>query len=267
MPKIGQQRPAAFQFGIFELNPHTRELRKLGVKLKLQGQPLQILVLLLEHPGEIVTREEIQKWLWPLDTYVDFDKAINSAMRKLRDALGDSADNPRFIETVARRGYRFIAPVLRPVAVGRDQAITGTSKEQIEPAVPKDHFRWAVPAAIAGMALAGIGLGVWIAKNKATQPPAPPAPLTSYAGFQLFPSFSPDGTRVAFSWGDPGKQPSNIYVKMIGPGQPLRLTRNPSGDFAPVWSPDGRFIAFLRAIDHQRSAVIAVPANSRRIWS
>jgi Tol biopolymer transport system component len=76
----------------------------------------------------------------------------------------------------------------------------------------------------------------------------------------LFPSFSPEGTRVAFSWGEPGKRPSNIYVKMIGPGEPVRLTSNPSGDFAPAWSPDGRLIAFLRAIDHEHSAIMAIPA-------
>jgi cholera toxin transcriptional activator len=87
MPLIEQHRPA-FQFGSFELNPHTRELRKNSVKLKLQEQPLHILLLLLERPGEVVTRDEIQRRLWPENTYVDFDNAINSAVRKLRDALG-----------------------------------------------------------------------------------------------------------------------------------------------------------------------------------
>src|ERR1700748_532255 len=110
MPEIEQQQPA-FQFGVFEIDPHRGELRKHGIKLKLQDQPLQILILLLEHPGEIVTRQEIQKRLWPENTYVDFDNAINSAVRKLREALGDNSANPRFIETLARRGYRFIAPV------------------------------------------------------------------------------------------------------------------------------------------------------------
>ena len=105
------------QFGAFELNPHTRELRKHGVKLKLQDQPLQVLLILLERPGEIVTREEIQRRLWPENTYVDFDNAINTAMRKLRDAVGDSHENPRFIETLARRGYRFIATVNAPATL------------------------------------------------------------------------------------------------------------------------------------------------------
>lgn len=93
--------PRLFQFGAFELDPHSGELRKHGIKLKLQHQPLQILGILLERPGEVVTREEIQKRLWPDNTYVDFDNAINSAMRKLRDTLGDMAENPRFIETLA----------------------------------------------------------------------------------------------------------------------------------------------------------------------
>src|SRR3954452_10971821 len=110
MPGTEQQQPI-FQFGVFELNPRTRELRKHGVKLKLQDQPAEILALLLEHAGDVVQREDIKSRLWPERTYVDFDNAINSAIRKLRDALGDSPENPRFIETLARRGYRFIAPV------------------------------------------------------------------------------------------------------------------------------------------------------------
>ena len=111
MPGIEPQYQT-FLFGAFELNPQTGELRKQGVKLKLQEQPLQILVLLLEHAGQVVTREDIQKRLWPEDTYVDFDNAINNGIRKLREVLGDSAEIPRFVETLSRRGYRFVCPVL-----------------------------------------------------------------------------------------------------------------------------------------------------------
>src|SRR5690348_615569 len=99
---------SVYRFGVFELDPRTGELRKQGIRIKLQDQPLQILSLLIRHPGELVTREEIQKKLWAPGTYVDYDNAINSAVRKLRDALGDGSENPRFIETLARRGYRFI---------------------------------------------------------------------------------------------------------------------------------------------------------------
>ena len=99
------------RFGLFELDLRAGELRENGVKIKLQEQPFQILAMLLEHPGESVTREELQQKLWSNDTFVDFDNSLNKAINKIREALGDSADNPRFVETMARRGYRFIAPV------------------------------------------------------------------------------------------------------------------------------------------------------------
>ncbi|MGB8062177.1 MAG: winged helix-turn-helix domain-containing protein [Candidatus Sulfotelmatobacter sp.] len=101
------------RFGVFEVNLRTRELRKKGHKLRLQDQPFQLLTLLLESPNQVVTREEIQRKIWHADTFVDFDHGVNRAINKLREALGDSADNPRFIETLSRRGYRFIAPVQR----------------------------------------------------------------------------------------------------------------------------------------------------------
>jgi len=96
------------RFGPFEADLRTGELRKQGVKIKLQEQPLQILAMLLEHPGQVVTREELRTQLWPADTFVDFDHSLNKAINKLREALGDSAESPRFIETLARRGYRFV---------------------------------------------------------------------------------------------------------------------------------------------------------------
>ena len=100
------------QFGVFELDLHGAELRKQGVKVKLQDQPLKVLQTLLENPGQIVSREELRQRIWPADTFVEFDQGLYSAMARLRDALGDSSDSPRFIETVARRGYRFIAPLV-----------------------------------------------------------------------------------------------------------------------------------------------------------
>jgi TolB-like protein/DNA-binding winged helix-turn-helix (wHTH) protein/Flp pilus assembly protein TadD len=99
------------RFGVFEMDLRTGELRKHGMQVRLQKQPFQVLAMLLEHPGEVVTREELQKNLWPADTFVDFDHGLNKAINKIRDALGDSAENPRFLETVSRRGYRFLAEV------------------------------------------------------------------------------------------------------------------------------------------------------------
>ncbi|HWY22302.1 MAG TPA: winged helix-turn-helix domain-containing protein [Candidatus Acidoferrum sp.] len=99
------------RFGVFELDLAAGELRKNGAKLRLQEQPFQVLALLLERAGEVVTREELRLKLWPADTFVDFDHSLNTAVNKLREVLGDSASSPRYIETLARRGYRFIAPV------------------------------------------------------------------------------------------------------------------------------------------------------------
>src|SRR5215471_652695 len=100
------------RFGVFELDLRAGELRKHGLKVKLQDQPFQVLVMLLEHAGDVVTREQLFEKLWSTDTFVDFERSLNAAVKKLRQALGDSADNPRFIETLARRGYRFLAPVI-----------------------------------------------------------------------------------------------------------------------------------------------------------
>ncbi len=109
MPEVAPRR--IFRFGLYEADVESGELRKNGQKLRLQEQPFQILVLLLERAGEVISRDEIQQRLWPADTFVDFEHGVNTAINKLRDALGDSASNPRFIETLAKRGYRFIAPV------------------------------------------------------------------------------------------------------------------------------------------------------------
>src|SRR5947207_3081529 len=104
------------RFGTFEINLQTGELRHAGQKVKLQEQPFQVLAALLERPGEVITREELRGKLWPEDTFVDFDHSLNAAIKRLRDTLGESADAPVYIETLARRGYRFIAPLNGPSA-------------------------------------------------------------------------------------------------------------------------------------------------------
>lgn len=122
------------RFGVFEVDLTAGELRKSGTRLRLQGQPFQVLVLLLERAGEVVSREELRQKLWLSDTFVDFDHSLNTAINKVREALGDSAANPRFVETLARRGYRFIAPVQEGEAAPAN-ANTGTSMAS-PPALP-----------------------------------------------------------------------------------------------------------------------------------
>src|SRR5580765_2141488 len=118
---MAEYRPATkdpLRFGVFEMDPSARELRKHGVRIKLQDQPFAVLLILLEKPGQLVTKEEIQQRLWPTDTFVEFDKGIYNAMKRLRETLGDEAETPRYIETLPRRGYRFIAPVQRRDGLG-----------------------------------------------------------------------------------------------------------------------------------------------------
>ena len=121
--KQAAQPSRRFKFGVFEADPRTGELTKLGKRVRLQEQPFQLLTMLLEKPGELVNREELREGLWP-KTIVDFDHGLNKAISKVRDALGDSAENPRFIETVASRGYRFLADVA-VVQGGQPQTAAG----------------------------------------------------------------------------------------------------------------------------------------------
>lgn len=149
MPEAGSQRVA--RFGVFEADLGSGELRKNGIRIRLQEKPFQVLVLLLERAGQMVTREELRDRLWPSDTFVDFDHGLNTAVNKLREALSDAAANPRFVQTVARRGYRFIAPVQNgsllptapdggelPQAVATRDAETGRSLHpELEVPVPR----------------------------------------------------------------------------------------------------------------------------------
>jgi len=125
---VSQKNARVARFGLFELDLSAGELRKGGVKLRLQGQPFQVLALLLERAGDVVTREELQQKLWPSDTFVDFDHSLNTAINKVREALGDSASSPRYVETLARRGYRFIAPVQAPDRAAAPAEATSGSK-------------------------------------------------------------------------------------------------------------------------------------------
>src|SRR5438132_6381252 len=106
-----QLHVAKIRFGVFEADLRAGELRKFGIRIKLQSQPFKLLAILLSHAGEIVTREELQQQIWGSETVVNFDHSLGTAVNKVREALGDSAENPRYIETLAKRGYRFIAPV------------------------------------------------------------------------------------------------------------------------------------------------------------
>src|SRR5215467_7700495 len=146
--------PKVVQFGVFELDLQRAELRRQGVKVKLQEQPLKVLQFLLEDPGQIISREQLRTHIWPANTFVEFDQGLYSAMARLRDALGDSSESPRFIETVARRGYRFIAPITAPTTVpAGDNALDSEQITRGTEALALRHFAASLLAGLLGGAL------------------------------------------------------------------------------------------------------------------
>ncbi len=187
------ETPAAnghvLRFGTFELDPASGELRKDGVKVRLSEQPFQILQLLLERPGTVVTRQEIRQRLWTPDTFVDFDVGLNSAIRKLREALGDSADCPRFVETLPRRGYRFIAPVQRPA--GRPMATPAST--DIGKALPR-RSRWIAGGVI--LVVITIGTLVLAYERRWRDEPNLNSPVSKTAASGVPPGVRPDAYDV-----------------------------------------------------------------------
>src|SRR5215472_9024754 len=157
-----------YRFGAFELDSRSRELRKHGVRIKLQDQPLRILLMLVQHPAEVVTREQIQSELWPAGTYVDYENAINSSVRKLREALGDDPSNPRFIDTLSRRGYRLLVPVSRD----------GAADVPAEQPGPTGRRRWWPIFTAAGIVMVVAIEAIWFSLRRSSGelvlPPAVP---------------------------------------------------------------------------------------------
>jgi Tol biopolymer transport system component/DNA-binding winged helix-turn-helix (wHTH) protein len=262
-PSSNLQRIA---FDRFEADLHSGELRKNGRRIRLQAQPFQLLALLLERPGEVVTREEVCRKLWNADTFVDFDHSLGTAVNKIREALNDATDNPRFIETLPKRGYRFIgkiSPVL-PVVIAVPDA-----QESLEPPPVPAAKAWTGRklalglVAVAVVVVATVAF-VWPSRKLRDSQPATIVPFTSYPGLETAPSFSPDGSRIAFSWDNAatnraGKRGYDLYVKAIGSETVLRLTDHPSDWISSTWSPDATQIAFHRlAVDG--NGIYVVPA-------
>jgi Tol biopolymer transport system component len=227
-----------------------------------------------------VTREQLRQRLWPGGTFVDFDHGVNAVINRLRDALGDSAETPRFVETVPRRGYRFIAPVdkgvkdrdvrYQPVGESDDMgAEVGESRAAARP-------RWRRPRSLMWGAVV-VAFTIGAAVSYVLRPwPSPRArmrsrPLTSLPGQERYPSFSPDGNQIAFAWDGENGDNQDIYIKVVGAGVPLRLTTHPAADQKPAWSSDGRHIAFVRSSEEgSGSGIFVIPAlggHERKIGS
>jgi Tol biopolymer transport system component/DNA-binding winged helix-turn-helix (wHTH) protein len=260
----GEDASNVIRFGVFEVDLRAGELRRQGLKVKLQEQPFQVLAMLLEKQGQVVTREELRDRIWPDGIFVDFDKSLSKAVNKVREALGDSPENSCFVETLPRRGYRFLVPVESGQAPQRPVLQLPSLPAEWKPGPSaRRRFERAFRGIMATLAIAVVvGVGVWVSMKPPIQQPGQSAliaiPLTTFPGDQFFPNFSPDGNQVAFAWNGPKQDNVDIYVKLIGTDSLLQLTNDPAMDYAPAWSPDGRYIAFLRGGDH--ATVLLVPS-------
>jgi len=273
-----QNRPHRARFGPYEVDLHTHELWKFGTRLKLIGQPFEILAVLLSRQGELVTREELRERLWTADTFVDFNHGLNAAVNKLREALSDSADEPRYIETLPRRGYRFIAavewierpalaqpePVSVPVLTPQPEVTAAVAEApplETEPAPAPSRAprrRYFVGYALALLCLVALifpfvhrgyfGLGSGSLAQASVEHTRP---LLSISNTQN-PAFSPDGNYVAFYREHSSAGEAGIYTSQVGSSQILQLTQD-EDDCCPVWSPDGHWIAFSRRHDGKYS--------------
>ena len=236
-----------YEIGSFCLDSGKRLLTRDGEPIPLPPKSFDLLLLLVESGGRALSKNELMQTLWP-DTFVE-EANLSFQVSSLRKILGE--DGARWIETLPKHGYRFAGPAA-PKAEATPVALAKT------PSRPS-HMRWYWAAAIA------FGVGLYIIRAPhASKPPGrsllAPIPLTAYVGIQSQPSLSPDGTQVAFSWNGPNEENFDIYVKLVGPGEPVRLTTDPSRETSPTWSPDGRQIAFIRYSTGFHAAIFLIPA-------
>jgi DNA-binding winged helix-turn-helix (wHTH) protein len=251
------------RFGIFEVDLQAGELRKQGYKVKLQEQPFQLLIMLLDRSGDVVTREELQKKLWPADTFVDFERGLNRAINKLREALGDDADSPRFVETLPRRGYRFVAPVetpgpREPETPGRNRLVLIQPDLPYLPHKVENNVSTAVaprrqvlPWAVAGM-IAIVALFAywkqWRAPQIVVDRPFVQFDLDVSPSEFTQPAISPDGMRIVFV------SKGSLAIRRLDQTKTTQLAGT-EGAFLPFFSPNGQWVAFFAAHKLQKVAV------------
>jgi Tol biopolymer transport system component/DNA-binding winged helix-turn-helix (wHTH) protein len=242
-----------YKFGSYSLDMSSRILTRSGEVVTLAPKTFDLLAALVKSNGRLLSKSELMVSLWP-DTFVE-EANLSFQISALRKALGE--DGVEWIETVPKHGYRFTA------TVNQEQL-----KQLVGPS-PKDNRvalwkkRWYLPAAALPLAITLIGVFLGRTALRPSREPegsSPAVPLTAYPGYEVGPSLSPDGSQVAFSWNGPTGDNFDIYVKLVGPGRPLRLTTNPAWDDNPAWSPDGRLIAFQRFNSIVSADVFVIPA-------
>ncbi|MGP8243045.1 MAG: winged helix-turn-helix domain-containing protein [Bryobacteraceae bacterium] len=257
---------------MFELDLEMRDLRKRGIRLKLTGQSFQALLLLLGRSPAVVTREELCQALWPDEPWGDHDHRLNKSINRIREVLGDSAEAPRFLETLPRVGYRFLVPVERVWDPKPPSPAVSVQAAEIPtpvgaPPEPARRNRFVARALAAGCLASTFVLGAMLAyrfsrpKTERLPSAMEAIPLTTYLGSELQPSFSPDGKQVAFTWNGEAQAAFHVYAIPVNGGAARQLTRGIGSDYGPVWSPDGKRIAFLRKPSEQTSEVRMVDVD------
>ena len=271
--KALSKRSSSARFGQFELDLSEGKLLRKGLPIRLENQPFQILSVLLDHPGEIVSREELCSTLWPEGTYVDFDEGLNTAVKKLRYALGDPADNPTFVETMPRRGYRFIAPVARYTSdePGTDSGAASLPENEYKrpteagenSSFPTAHDRtessrqvtipgktWRRTAAVAFAVIVIAGFTAYVLRRWTSRPRSPDlerlrfTKLTS-SGKAEDAVISPDGKYIAFSQRD--SKGTGLWLREVSSGSDVQIVPSEEPDFRGLtFSPDGNSIYFIR---------------------
>jgi Tol biopolymer transport system component/DNA-binding winged helix-turn-helix (wHTH) protein len=239
-----------FRVGDWQVQPDLGTIRRGEEQLQLEPKVMEVLVYLARHPGDVLPKEKIIRAVWP-DTFVT-DEVLTNAISELRKAFGDDAKNPIVVQTLPRRGYRLVAKVAPS---------TGADGKGGRGRPPIWLF---VTAGTLTLAAA-----VWFFRGPTGEAPSSldlrVSPLTSYPGGEYRPSFSPDGSQVAFDWSGESQDNRDIYVKQIGVEPPVRLTTDPAHDFGPAWSPDGSSIAFLRYVRAtQHLALVVIPQRGGR---
>jgi Tol biopolymer transport system component/DNA-binding winged helix-turn-helix (wHTH) protein len=254
-----QRLPAPIRFGVFEVDLQAGELRRQGIKVKLQDQPFQVLTMLLERSGEVVTREELQKKLWPADTFVDFERGLNRAINKLREALADDADRPRFIETLPRRGYRFLVVVetagahevegsgRKKLAILPSDRPHGTEALSTVASSRRQILPWSVVGILAVVTVVAL-LRPWRTPPNVPDRPFSQLDLDIGPDEFSFPAISPDGARIVFV----SKQ--GLAIRRLDQSK-TTLLAGTEGAAYPFFSPNGRWVAFFQAHKLQKIAV------------
>jgi DNA-binding winged helix-turn-helix (wHTH) protein/Tol biopolymer transport system component len=237
--------PGKIRFGVYELDHDAMELRKRGVLLRLQEQPFRVLAMLAERPGEVITREQLQEQIWG-NTFVDFDQSLNKAVNRLREALNDNAGTPQYIETVPRRGYRFIAPVAAisgaEVQPSAPPLSPGPAPAPAQPTSHRSPSRRVILTALAIVAvLAAIGITAVVSLRQHRPPSFQEARHITSFGFE--PTLSRDGKLLAYV-SSAGSGPFRIWVQQTAGGEAAPVTPDSYPAYCPGFSPDGTRIAF-----------------------